>query len=112
MQIELPSGNTVDLRDSLTAKDKFRVQSAVRLSLDTATGLQESTGGLVNDMRNALLKELITAWSFAWPIPSNNLGNPLEEMDLDDYNALADEVEPLLEKVVAGPNRRAQSSSS
>jgi hypothetical protein len=112
VQVTLPSGNTVDLRDKLTAKDKFAVQAVIRLSLDTATGLQESSGSLVNDMRNALLGRLITAWSFSWPIPDNNAGNPLEELDLDDYDALSEAVEPMLEKVVGtNPNRRGRSSS-
>lgn len=111
MQITLPSGNTVDLRDKLTAKDKFAVQAAVRVSLDTSTGMQESTGSFLNDARNALLKLLITGWSFSWPIPSINPGNPLEELDLDDYDALSDEVEPMFAKVMSGPNRRAPSSS-
>ena len=111
MQITLPSGNTVDLREKLTAKDKFAVQSAIRLSLDTSTGMQESNGGLLNDARNALLKQLITGWSFTWPIPSVNGGSPLEELDLDDYDALADAVEDMLAKVMSVPNRRAPSSS-
>lgn len=111
MEVTLPSGATVTYRDKLNANDKFAVQAAIRLSLDTATGLQESSGSLVNDMRNALLKQIITAWTFPYPLPHMGVGNPLGELDLDDYNALSDEVEPLLEKVVAAPNRRGQSSS-
>jgi hypothetical protein len=112
VQITLPSGNTVDIRDALTAKDKFRVQAAVRLSLDTATGLQESSGSILNDMRNALLQQIITAWSFPGvAIPSVN-PNTLDEMALDDYNALAEGVEPLLDKVVnSSPNRSGRSAS-
>lgn len=110
MDITLPSGATVTLRDKLTAKDKFDVQAAIRLSLDTTTGLQESSGSLVNDMRNALLRQVILSWSFTWPLPS--AGGTLDDLDLDDYNVLADAVEPMLQKVVGGPNRPGPSSSS
>jgi hypothetical protein len=111
-ELTLPSNATVTYRDALTAKDKFRVQAAIRLSLDTATGLQESSGSIVNDMRNALLCGIITAWSFDnLPLPSIQ-ASVLDDLDLDDYNALADAVEPLLDKVVnAGPNRRERSGS-
>jgi hypothetical protein len=112
MDIPLPSGATVTVRDKLTAKDKFAVQAAVRLSLDTATGLQESSGSILNDMRNALLKQIITAWTFdGVAIPSQNPAT-LDEMDLDDYNALAEGVEPMLDKVVnSSPNRSGRSAS-
>ena len=111
MQVTLPSGATVDLRDKVTAKDKFAVQKSLHFSLDTQTLLQESTGGLVNDMTNALLAQLITSWSFGMPIPSVD-GNSLDELDLDDYDALAEAVEPTLQKVMGpGPNRKGRSSS-
>jgi hypothetical protein len=113
VEVTLPSGATVTMRDKLTAKDKFSVQAAIRLSLDTSTGLQESSGGVVNDMRNALLTQIITAWTLPEPIPSLNGGNPLAEMDLDDYDALTEAVDPMLQKVAGtGPNRRGPSSSS
>lgn len=111
MDITLPSNATVTLRDKLTAKDKFTVQQSIRLSLDTATGLQESTGSIVNDMRNALLANIITAWSYDLPLPSVQLSS-LDELDLDDYNAISDAVEPMLNKVVnSGPNRPGRSAS-
>jgi hypothetical protein len=104
MEVTLPSGATVTLRDKLTARDKFAVQDAVHLSLNTATGMQDTTAGLVNDMRNALLARLIQSWT----VPGVTAGaDGLGELDLDDYNALAEAVEPLLSKVVQGgsPNR-------
>lgn len=105
MDVDLPSGSTVKMRDKLIAKDKFAVQAAIRLSTDTATGLQETQGGLVNDMRNALLKRVIisdTPVTDEW----------LSELDIDDYNALAEAVEPFMSKIITSPNRRGQSSSS
>lgn len=113
MDVTLPSGAIVTLRDKLTARDKFATQSAARLSLDTTTGMQESNGSFLNDMRNALLKQLITSWTFGWLIPSASAEDTLGDLDIDDYDALADAVEPMMEKVMGtGPNRRAPSSSS
>lgn len=111
VDVTLPSNATVTLRDKLTAKDKFRVQAAIKLSLDTATGLQESSGSIVNDMRNALLVGIITGWTLDLPLPSAQASS-LDDLDIDDYNALAEAVEPLLDKVVnTGPNRPGRSSS-
>lgn len=118
MKVELPSGAWVELRERLMANDKFTVQSAVKIELDTATGFQHTAVGLVNDMRNALLTLLIESWSFApgVPIPKDNhAGGRVigEVLDLDDYNALSEAVEPMLMKVVTGgaPNRSAPSAS-
>jgi hypothetical protein len=111
VQVTLPSGATVELRDKVTAKDKFAVQKSLHFSLDTQTLLQESSGGLVTDMTNALLAQLITSWSFTLPVPSVSIDS-LAELDLDDYDALAEAVDPILQKVMGpGPNRTGRSSS-
>lgn len=105
MHVVMPSGATAELRDKLTGKDKFAVQAAIRMSLDTTTGLQDLKGSITNDMRNALLGRLVESWSLSLPLPGV-AEDALGEMDLDDYNALADAVEPLLQKVVGNPNSR------
>ena len=109
MIVELPSGAKVTLREKLTAKDKFSTMRAGIIQTDSATGLQEtSMGGLLNDMRNALLGRLIESWTVEGVgIPSQQ-EDALEELDIDDYNALAEAVEPMMLKVVSGgvPNRR------
>lgn len=113
MIVDLPSGAKVTLRDKITAKDKFTVQNAVVLNLDTNTGLQATTAGLVNDMRNALLTRLIESWTIeGLSIPSQQK-DALDELDIDDYNALTEAIEPILTKVVSGgiPNPRRPSSS-
>lgn len=115
-QIELPGGATVDIRDKIKAGDKFAVQDAARMSLDTVTGLQETAVGIVNVMRNALLKQVIKTWTVCdddgnqMPTPANaGDRDVLADMDLDDYNALSDAVEPMLSKVMntaPNPSRR------
>lgn len=116
MDVTLPSGATVVLRDKVKAADKFAVQREITLALDTNTGLQHSALGIVNDMRNALLKRLIEKWTFDFDVPSiSPLGVAvLDDLDLDDYVALQEAVEPLMQKIVgvsATPNRNAPSSS-
>lgn len=116
MKVDLPSGGWVEIRERLMAQDKFATQAAVHVELDTATGLQHTAVGLVNEMRNALLALLIDDWSFAAVIPKNNhAGSRVigETLDLDDYIALSQAIEPMLLKVVSGgaPNRPAPSAS-
>jgi hypothetical protein len=108
-RIELPSGNWVEYRDNLMAKDKFAVQDAVILTI-TSNDVQEVTGAIQMRMRNALLRQVITGWSFALPIPSMNGGADIgDTLSLDDYNVLEEAVDPLLQKVSFAPNREASS---
>lgn len=101
-KIELPSGGWVEYRDRLMAGDKFAVQDAV--SLVFQDGGNKASLGLMNDQRNALLGRIILNWSFGQTPDSVKdlmaadvvIGNA---MDLDDYNALADAVQPLLDKI-------------
>jgi hypothetical protein len=104
---ELPGGGWVDYRDQLMAGDKFAVQNAVVFTIDP-TGAQTAPAGVENLMRNALLGQIITAWSYEGiPVPSMNAGGTDvigTSMAIDDYNHLADEVAPLLVKVGFNPN--------
>lgn len=112
MRVDLPSGNTVDVRDKLMAADRFAVQDSIIL---TVSGEKQEIGaGVQNRMRNSLLGQIIQAWSFPGvPIPCENvagidvIGNV---MDIDDYNYLAEAVQPLLDKVAFSPNTRPSAS--
>ena len=117
MKVELPSGGWVILRERLMSADKFAVQNAVKMELDTSTGLQHAALGMINSMRNELLKLLIEQWSFEGvPVPRDHFAGSEAigtTLDLDDYNALAQAVEPMLNKVVnTSPNPTAPSPSS
>ncbi len=105
-KLDLPSGGWIEYREKLKAADKFAVQEAITVTIsdDRSTDV---TGGLQNKMRNALLKEIITAWSFPEPIPSDPGGLDIGTIDLDDYNALESAVEPLMEKVGFAPPPKA-----
>jgi hypothetical protein len=104
-KIDLPSGNWVEYRTELKARDKFVVQDTAAVEVSSDGGKSRTSFlGMQNDMRNALLGRIITAWSYATPIPSANSFQAAdvvigEAMDLDDYAALAREIEPLMDRI-------------
>ena len=104
-KVTLPSGAWVEYREQLKAKDRFAAQAAAIMSLGTDGETRLSGLAIQNEVRNALLANIITQWSYQHPVPSQNSfvankGDYIGEiMDLDDYNVLANEVEPLLEKI-------------
>lgn len=110
-RIDLPSGAWIEFRTNLKAADKMAVQDAVILEYDDSDK-RKIRGGVTNTMRNALLTRIITAWSFEGiPVPSLNIAGAEtigETLDIDDYNALAEEVTDLLDKVTftSTPNQR------
>lgn len=105
MRVELPGDAWVELRDALKAKDRFAVQDAVNLVVDQERSTQHVSLNVSDQMRLALLGLTITDWSFAQqgiPIPANNPGGTDiigEVLDLDQYNALEEAIEPLFQKV-------------
>jgi hypothetical protein len=110
-RVELPSlregsdteHNWVEYREQLKASDRFAVQDAI--FIDSKDGNNRMSLGIGNDIRNALLGRVITGWSFGSPIPAQVKDIAAADvvigdaMDLDDYNALSDAVQPLVDKV-------------
>lgn len=126
MRVELPSGNWVEIRDKLKAKDKFSVQNAIASSMEmTAAGTAKVPGNVMSLMQSALMARIIQEWSFTDPLPgthtcSDCMGNSAawhdhvsdvigELLELDDYNKLEEVISPLLEKVMSAPNRETPS---
>lgn len=110
-RVELPGKQAdgtphwVEYRDQLRALDRFAVQEVA--SVEVGEGKNRANFyAMANDMRNALLGRIITAWSYPVPVPSQNhfqapdvvIG---EAMSLEDYAALEEAVEPLME-LIAG----------
>lgn len=101
-KVELPSGGWVEYRDQLKARDRFVVHDA--MVFEQREGGNRISPGMIDDQRNALLGRIITGWSFPDAIPSKNSFQAAdviigEAMDIDDYNVLADAVQPLMEKL-------------
>jgi hypothetical protein len=116
MKVDLPSGAWIEVREKLTADDKLGTQGSFTIPVDDE-GRQQMPSGVQNILRNALLERVITAWGGPGldgiPIPSVNINGAavLGSIDLDDYNVLCDAVDPLLEKVTFGPNRRTRNGT-
>lgn len=109
MRIDLPSRqpdgtpNWIEYRDRLMSGDRFAVQEVAKVEIGENGG-RTSFLAMQNDMRNALLGMIITAWSFPVPVPSQNSFSAADVvlggvLDLDDYAALEQAVEPLMEKI-------------
>jgi hypothetical protein len=113
VRVDLPSGGYIVCRDKLQAEDKFGVQDSLRFKVKDGQE-QEVSGGITNTMRNALLAGIITEWSLDAPLPAQDPDagmKAIRAMDIDDYNALQEAVEPLLEKVSFRPNPKTPSAS-
>lgn len=122
VRIEMPSkqgdeNNWVEIRTDLKVKDRLAVQEVARVQIKE-DGNSFSAMAMENDMRNALLGRIITAWSYPFPIPSQNgfaaADVILGELDLDDYAELEKEVQQFMDKIsgrrpVADPKKQATS---
>ena len=96
--------NWVEYRDKLMAGDRFLVQAAARVEQAADGSAHTSFLEMNNDMRNTLLGRIITAWSYPCSTPAQAAGQPADlvignAMDLDDYSALEEAVEPLMAKI-------------
>jgi hypothetical protein len=117
VKVELPSGAWIQIRDKLMADDKFAVQSSFTIPVDEE-GRQQMPSGIQNIMRNALLERVIEAWGGGslegQPPPAQNIQGVAaigQLLDIEDYNALCEAVDPMLEKVTFGPNRRTRNGT-
>lgn len=110
MRVELSSGEWIEIREKLSAGDKFAVQGAIEMT--TENGKQTYSGGLANDMRNALLIRIITSWSYSGiPVPSQHIAGVHilgEVLSIDDYNELMTAIEPLMDKISGTPTKDPQ----
>jgi hypothetical protein len=120
-RIEMPStkadgsNNWIEYRDELKVRDRLAVQEVATIQLGENSNSM-SMLAMQNDMRNALLGRIITAWSYDFPTPANNhfvaADVAIGEMDLDDYAVLEKAVQPLMEKIAgrgaADPKKQPQ----
>jgi hypothetical protein len=102
-RVELPSGAWVEYRDQLKVRDRFEVQEVAKVQI-SEEGNSTSFLAMQNDMRNALLGRIITAWSYPVPVPGENHFQAADvvigdTMDLDDYAALEEAIQPLMNKI-------------
>lgn len=83
IEITLPSGNTVKLRDPSTLK------VGDRKKVIKATDKQDGDLSKAMALGDALIAMLIEDWSFNMMIPSIKMDN-LDELSMSDYDALTE----------------------
>ena len=112
MEINLPSGNKVVIRERLLPGDRFAVQDApdVIVQADKTVVVRNAAANTMP----AFLARVIESWTFPG-VPAQVLAagaRGLDDvMDLDDWNALEEGVKDLLEKArpeQPDPNSRPQ----
>lgn len=123
MHVDLPSGESAELRTVLKAKDKFAVQAAIRLVTDGSFD-----GSIMSLVETALFARIIDSWTYDAELPGKHAcetctGNSMvwhehvrdligETMDIDDYNKLEELASPLIQKVMQAPNLETSSGSA
>ena len=111
MRVEMPSGTWAELRDKLQAGDKFATQSGY--TVEWQDGKQFIPSGVANTMMRNLLGAIITSWGGPGlegvPVPAQNFAGigVLDQLDIDDYEALSEKAAPLLTRLV-GPRPNPQ----
>jgi len=88
-KIELPSGATVTLKDAAKLKQKDRAKIYPLMTTDNVSIAQTA------ELTNTLLALIITDWTLELIIPSIQYES-LGELDIADYDALAEHAEPAL----------------
>jgi hypothetical protein len=126
MRAEFESGAWADLPDpgTMTARDKAVWSAATFMPYDmsrTGKVTQISLGNISRQL-NTMLAHFITAWSYPWILPSQDLSadddgtltyeQSLMNLPIDDYNELEAAAEPLLEKLRGGPKGTAVVTTS
>jgi galactose-1-phosphate uridylyltransferase len=92
MEIKLPSGATATLKD---AKDiKHRERKLIYVGIKDEWNVQERA----YQMSDNLLAFATTAWSFDL-IPPAVRRESLDELDVEDYDALSEAARPLMEAI-------------
>lgn len=127
MHLDLPSGESVELRDRLKAKDKFAAQAAIRVNMTADGAVGAVSGSIMTMIETALLTRLIDSWTLDAPLPSAHVcagctGDSVkwhehiadyigDTLDLDDYDAISYWLAPYVNRVIETPNPGMSSAS-
>lgn len=110
MEITLPSGATVTVKDNTVPGDRFAIQDSVDLVIEDG---KTYIRGAASSQWRAFLTRVITGWSFPVPIPSVAGPQVLDEYPPDeaDADALEDALTERYERLVRRrPTTRKQPS--
>jgi hypothetical protein len=108
MEVLLPSGHKVTLKDRLKRGDRVDGEQAIAIVL-AADGSRRVDGALASAVTARILRRAILWWDFDQPWPSQastaELGaRILDDLDDDDAQALEAAVDPWVQRVIA-PSR-------
>jgi hypothetical protein len=115
MRVELKDGQWAELRDKILGADRLAAKKAIRLHINE-DGSRELEGDLDERIKLALLRRLIVEWSFPPPLPHQaqtmeQAETILGNLDEEDLASLYDAVQPVYDRVLAGPKRKIISGS-
>ena|SRR5215469_8077859 len=115
MRVELTDGAWAEIAEvsELRDKDRKAVNKAAVLQIDPETQKAVIPGDMDDNMLDALLRRILTAWSFEnLPLPSNDPQFPAESLDrlsIQDARLLHEAVRPHMKLITANdsPTKRA-----
>lgn len=117
MEISLPSGNTVSLRDQFMRGDLVAAKRALKITIEQ-DGSRHMTGAIEDEVIGAILRSMITGWTFPSPLPSQTASAELAEgvlnsvLDSADYDVIVKAVQPFTQKVLRTPQSENPNSKS
>jgi hypothetical protein len=115
VRVQLHDGNYAELRDRLTGGDRRRAKAAIEITVG-GDDTRRFTAELEDKINYALLRQLILSWSFPQTLP-RNAASPeiadqiLDDLELDDVEALCKAVRPFYDRVLNGPKEKIISGS-
>lgn len=96
MRVDLTDGAWADIRDvsELRDKDRKAVNAQVTLAVDPQTQMPVIPGSMDDDMRDALLRRIVTGWSFEYlPLPADDIES-LDKLTIPDARLLHEAIKP------------------
>ena len=105
MDIHLPSGHMVTLRDKFMRADRVAAKRALKIDIDP-DGTRHMDFAVDEEVNGAILREMITGWDFPSPLPREAATPALAEgilnsvLDDDDTEVLNKAVRPYYLRIV------------
>ena len=105
MELTLPSGHKVQIRDQFTRGDRREAQRGL-VVVRQPDGTSRMEGSPFTDIAGRILRRMIVSWDFPGiPVPSQAAGDHLQEnlldnLDDDDWETLERAVAPWVNRII------------
>lgn len=112
MRVQLSAGNHADLRDEPNGGDRRAARGAISITINGDES-RVFTAELEDRIMYALLKRMIIGWTLAQPLPGQAVDGDaiLNNLSMDDQDALYQAVRPVYDRVLNGPKPQTISGS-